>query len=297
MEFSSDPSGCQCGLIGGIRSLEDRQASESRPRPQPVSQVQAGQDDGTVPQAGIDAAEMERWIEEALVYVPSVARRFMGCGIPFDELLAAGNLGLVQAALRYDDTRGIKFITYADWWIRKSVLKTIQEQSGPVRLPRYRQEQLRELHDARSRFRSNHGREPTHDDLALLTGRRTSEIAQLLGIIRRGISIEQPVNPTDELPLGSMLADDPDKGPQNTVIRNDYWRHVRELLSTLDRREREVLVLRYGFDTEPPRTLREVGGKMGISRERVRQIERRALDRLRDLLFQPGTMPPRPATT
>ena len=143
-----------------------------------------------------------------MYYVPVVARRYLGCGLAYDEMVAAGNLGLVEAAIRFDETRGVKFVTYADWWIRKSVLKTIQEQSGPVRLPRYRQEQLRELHDARSRYRGHHGREPSADDLASLTGRSATEIVRLLGIVRRGVSIEQPVSPADDLPLSSTLADD-----------------------------------------------------------------------------------------
>ncbi|MDX1389216.1 MAG: sigma factor, partial [Acidobacteriota bacterium] len=98
------------------------------------------------------ADEIQAWIDGAMAYVPAVARRFVGCGLSFDDLLAAGNLGLVEAALRFDPSRNVKFVTYADWWIRKTILKTIQEQSGPVRLPRYRLEQLRELHDTRARL-------------------------------------------------------------------------------------------------------------------------------------------------
>ena len=222
------------------------------------------------------------WIEGALAYVPSVARRFMGCGLSFDELLAAGNLGLVQAALRFDPARKVKFVTYADWWIRKSILKTIQEQSGPVRLPRYRLEQLRDLHEARSRLMHDTGREPDAEELAQATGRSSSEVDLLLGIGRRSVSLEHPANPNESRPLGRMLADDLDKGPQRTLIREDSVRHLRRLMGRLGRRERKVLQLRFGLNGHAAMTLREAGETLGISRERVRQIEVRALRRLRN---------------
>ena len=224
----------------------------------------------------------ETWIEGALAYVPSVARRFMACGVSFDELLAAGNLGLVQAALRFDPLRNVKFVTYADWWIRKAILKTIQEQSGPVRLPRYRLEQLRDLHEARARLMHDTGREPETEELAVATGRSPGEVDLLLGIGRRGVSLEQSANPNEPRPLGRLLADDLDKGPQRTLIRQDSLRHLRLLMGRLGRRERRVLQLRYGLNGHAAMTLREAGETLGISRERVRQIESRALRRLRD---------------
>jgi RNA polymerase primary sigma factor len=224
----------------------------------------------------------ESWIEGALAYVPCVARRFLGCGISFDELLAAGNLGLVQAALRFDPSRNVKFVTYADWWIRKSILKTIQEQLGPVRLPRYRLEQLRDLQEARSRILRDRGREPDSGELAAATGRSLAEVDLLLGLQRRGVSLEHPANPNEPRPLGRLLADDLDKGPQRTLIRADSLRQLRAQIRRLGRRERKVLQLRFGLDGEAEMTLREAGEALGISRERVRQIESRAIRRLRD---------------
>lgn len=224
----------------------------------------------------------ETWIEGALAYVPSVARRFVGCGVSFDELLAAGNLGLVQAALRFDPSRNVKFVTYADWWIRKSILKTIQEQSGPVRLPRYRLEQLRHLHEERSRIMRDTRREPDAEELAEATGRSPGEVDLLLGIGRRGVSLEHPANPNEPRPLGRLLADDLDKGPQRTLIRRDSLRHLRRLIGRLGMRERTVLQMRFGLNGHAAMTLREAGETLGISRERVRQIESRALRRLRN---------------
>lgn len=224
------------------------------------------------------------WIEGALAYVPAVARRFSGTALTFDELLSAGNLGLVEAALRFDPTRNVKFVTYADWWIRKTILKAIQEQTGPVRLPRYRLEQLRDLHDTRLRLTERIGREPDTDEIARAIDRPAGEVRFLLSMGRRGVSIEQSISGDESRPLVSVLADDPDKGPQSMLIRQDFMRHVRRLVDDLETRERRVLMLRFGLVSQSPMTLREVGRELGISRERVRQIERRALSQLRDLL-------------
>jgi len=231
-----------------------------------------------------DTQAPDEWIEGALAYVPCVARRFLGCGLSFDDLLAAGNLGLVQAALRFDPARNVKFVTYADWWIRKAILKTIQEHTGPVRLPRYRLEQLRELHEARTRLQHDSGREPTAEELARATHRSSEEIDVLLGIGRRGVSLESPGHPDELRPLNRTLADDLDKSPQRTLLRKDSLRHMRRSIEALDTRERIVLELRFGLSSDPALTLREAGRRLGISRERVRQIERRALDHLRALL-------------
>jgi len=228
-----------------------------------------------------DPDHPENRIKGALAYVPSVARRFLGSGLSFDELIAAGNLGLVQAGLRFDPSRNVKFVTYADWWIRKSILKTIQEQAGPVRLPRYRLEQLREIKEAQSRLRLT-GREPEREELARATGRTPYEIELLLGS-RKSVSIEQPLRPESQ-PLGSLLTSDPEKEPQNTLVRRDFRRHLRALIAKLKENQRQVVTLRFGFGKHPPMTLRQAGGELGISRERVRQIEQRALRNLRDLL-------------
>ncbi len=224
------------------------------------------------------------WIHGALAYVPSVVRRYLGCGLPFEELLAAGNLGLVEAAIRFDPARNVKFVTYADWWIRKAILAAIEEQSGPVRLPRYRQEQLRMLHDARAFLRLRRGREPSAEDLVLATGLSTEDVGRLLGIGRQAVSLEQPVDADGERPLSDVLAVRAGTGPRDVLLSSDEAGRVRRLVASLGPRERAVLVLRYGLQGSPPLTLREVGGKLGISRERVRQIEHRALLQLRRVL-------------
>jgi len=229
-------------------------------------------------------ADFEAWVHSALAYVPVVARRYSGCGLPFDELLAAGNLGLVEAALRFDPSRGVKFVTYADWWIRKSVLGAIQEQTGAVRLPRYRRERLREVRDVRARLRRTLGTDPTVEQVASAGGWDVEDVRGLLGSDVAPLSLDHPVAADAGRPLRETLAAEPDDGHPHAVVDGDYRDHVRDAIAGLEARERVVLALRFGFLGEDPLTLREVGARLRLSRERVRQIERRALLRLRRFL-------------
>lgn len=258
-----------------------RRMGEVAPRREPVG---SSADITSAPE-GDGAAESAAWIEGALAYVPCVARRYMGCGLPFEELLAAGNLGLVEAAIRFDPKREVKFVTYADWWIRKSILTAIEEQSGPVRLPRYRQEQLRMVYDARANLRFRVGREPELFELAQATGLPQDDVEKLLGIGRQSISLEHPTGGVDgERPLHEVLAEAAGHGPQDLLLIQDNSGRLRRFVHALGLREKAVLTLRYGLGGAAPLTLREVGRRLAVSRERVRQIEHRALLQLRRML-------------
>ena len=226
----------------------------------------------------------EAWVESAIAYVPSVARRYLGCGLPFDELLAAGNLGLVEAGLRFDPARDVKFVTYADWWIRKTILKAIQEQSGAVRLPRYRIERIRMLRDVRAMLRARKGTDPTIEEIADAGGMSPREVRSLFASGQSAVSLDQPIARDASKSLADTLRADPDDGHPDVVADDNYLEHVRTAVARLDPRERLVLALRFGFLDAEPVTLREAGRRLGLSRERVRQIERRALHRLRDRL-------------
>ncbi len=226
----------------------------------------------------------ETWIESAIAYVPSVARRYLGCGLPFDELLAAGNLGLVEAGLRFDPSRDVKFVTYADWWIRKTILKAIQEQSGAVRLPRYRIERIRMLQDIRAELRRRNGTEPSIEEIAEAGGVSPREARALFASGQTAVSLDQPVTRDASRSLADTLPAGTDDGHPDAVMDENYLAHVRTVVADLDSRERLILALRFGFLDDEPLTLREAGRRLGLSRERVRQIERRALGRLRDRL-------------
>lgn len=219
-----------------------------------------------------------------MAYVPAVARRYAWCGVPMDELMAAGNVGLVEAALRYDPAREVRFVTYADWWIRKTILKTIQEQAGAVRIPRYRLERMRNLRALRGELRAAHGREPDTESVARAAGMTEDEVRKLLAIDRSTISLDQPVSSAGDRLWSETIPDPSDHGRPDALIGRDYAGHVRRSMTRLDPRERVVLVLRFGFLGGTTLTLREVGSRLGISRERVRQIERRAVTRLRSML-------------
>ena len=223
-------------------------------------------------------------IDSAIAYVPRVARRYLGCGVPFDELLAAGNLGLVEAALRFDPERGVKFVTYADWWIRKSILQVLERQLGAVRLPRYRQQQLRLLAEARRRFRERHQQDPDLDSLSQLCGLSPANIRKLDRIGRTSLSLDEPQRPDGDRTFAESLIVESGPDPQESAVMHDFARHLRGLLQSLAEKEKRVLHLRFGFGDREPMTLRAIGSEMGISRERVRQVEGRALRRLRERL-------------
>jgi RNA polymerase primary sigma factor len=223
-------------------------------------------------------------VRRVLAYVPAVARRYAGYGVDFDELVAAGNFGLVKAALRFDPERKIKFITYAGWWIRKAILEALEEQVVPFRIPRYQQEKLRALRAARADYLSRIGDEPDEEQLAEASGIPREDAELLLRFLSSTVSLEQPLAPGDDRPLKELLPDAGSENPQGSLVRRELAQRLRGQLASLGQREREVISMRFGFGRERPLTLREVGRRLGISRERVRQVELRALVKLRRMV-------------
>ncbi len=201
-----------------------------------------------------------------------------------DELVAAGNLGLVEAALRFDPSRNVRFSTYANWWIRKSIIEALGHQSGPMRLPRYQYDRLRTVRDARARWLARFGAEPDKEQLAGAAGLPLDEVERLLGLVTVAVSLEQPLTPSDTRPVKEVIEDQDAESPYGALLRRDMTRRVRRRLTDLGARERQVLSLRFGLGDSKPMTLRETGRRLGISRERVRQVEMRALTKLRELI-------------
>ncbi len=220
-------------------------------------------------------------IQEGLRYVPAVARRYVGNGPDLDELIAAGQLGLVQAAIRFEPQRKMKFITYADWWIRKAILEAIETLSGPLRVPRYRYAKLRWIRQARAQWTARHGEAPTTEQLAAVTGIPIGQVEQILSNVPRGVSLDHPTHREEHRSLGESLQDPRSASPQDSLIRSDLAHRLRRELAALSFRERAVIRLRFGLGDRPPLTLRETGRVVDLSRERVRQIELSALLKIR----------------
>lgn len=231
-----------------------------------------------------DTGEFERWIESSMSYVRMVALRYVGRGVAYDELLSAGNVGLVEAALRFDPNRNVQFVTYATWWIRKAILKTIRDHSMTIRVPRYRQDQMRVIQKLRTDIRGAEGREPTDEEMAAEANMSIQGVRRLLTCRRPTVSLDQPLSGESGLSLGDQLpADQRDADPE-ALIDRDYAKHLRRMIGALHPRKRMVLNLRFGLGGHDPMTFREVGERLGLSRERVRQIEQQALSRLRQWL-------------
>ncbi len=245
---------------------------------------EAGREDDPLIEIKSDGNERETWIETTMAYVPHVARRYIGCGLPFDELIACGNLGLVEAAIRYQPERGVKFVTYADWWIRKSMLSAIQQQADPVRVPRYRSEKAARIREARRELRSARTGEPGIDEVAEASGIPAKEVHRILAMSMPPLSLHQPAKADGSLLLEDVLVNRAQKDTAELWIRRQFTNWVLSHLSDLDPREREILILRYGLLGTPALTLRKIGAQVGLSRERVRQVEHSALAHLREMI-------------
>ena len=246
----------------------------------------AEQGQGAVPQgaAATRRGATEEQVRHALRFVPAVARRYRGLGLSLDELVAAGNLGVVEAATRFDPARNVRFGSYAEWWIRKAILEAVEEQAGPLRLPRYQWDWIRRLQRMRADWLRTHHEEPDAERLSLAAGLPVADVVRLVRYARSGVSLDEPIGAEENRPLKELLADRSSDGPLRLLIRDELKSRLRHRVRQLETRQREVLGKRFGLEGEQPKTLRQAALEMGVSRERVRQIEVRALLELRDLL-------------
>jgi len=214
--------------------------------------------------------------------VVGVAKRYRGWGIPFEDLIQEGNIGLMRAVDRFDHQKGYKFSTYATWWIRQAITRALADQGRTIRLPVHIGEEVRRLRQAEESLAERLGREPTLRELAEETGFPIRRIRWLQRISRRPVSLESKVGDSEnDSSLADFVPDETALSPTDSAALEGLREEIRELLDQLSEREAEVLRLRYGFVDGRPYTLKEVGEKLGITRERVRQIEAKALRRLR----------------
>ncbi|HZD55778.1 MAG TPA: sigma-70 family RNA polymerase sigma factor [Anaerolineales bacterium] len=213
--------------------------------------------------------------------VISVARKYMGRGLPFLDLVQEGNIGLMRAAKKYDYHRGYKFSTYATWWIRQAITRALADQARTIRLPVHMGDQISRMMREQHRLQQELGRTPTTEELADALDVTKEKVEQMAKVSQFPISLETPVGESDEEVFGDFVEDNDTPDPEEVAAQLLLRRDLDEVLDELPPREMRVLQLRYGLDGGDPMTLKEVGRKMGITRERVRQLESQALARIR----------------
>ncbi len=228
-----------------------------------------------------DPLALEKLTKANLRFVVSVAKQYQNQGLSLGDLINEGNLGLIKAAQRFDETRGFKFISYAVWWIRQSILQALAEQSRIVRLPLNRVGSLNKISKTFSELEQRYEREPSPDELAEVLEVATSEVVDTLKISGRHVSMDAPFVQGEENSLLDVLENDSEETPDSELISDSLRKEVQRALSTLTQRESDVIALYFGLNGEHAMTLEEIGERFNLTRERVRQIKEKAIRRLR----------------
>jgi len=234
-------------------------------------------------QAGDEDAVREM-VESNLRFVVAYAKRYRNPNVPFLDLIHEGNLGLIQAAKKYDPSQeghDVKFITYAVWWIRQAILHALAEHAGSFRLPQKQANTLYRMERIRSLLAERFARAPTDGELSEELGISIDDVRVLTRASRSSLSLNEPVDSEGDSELGDLLEQTGLPDTDELLLRESFSRALGDALAELPARERKVLELRFGLADDQPKTLREIGEVMGLSRERVRQIESRALNKLR----------------
>lgn len=228
-----------------------------------------------------DQAALDALTKANLRFVVSVAKQYQNQGLSLGDLINEGNLGLIKAAKRFDETRGFKFISYAVWWIRQSILQALAEQSRIVRLPLNRVGALNKIGKAYSNLEQEYEREPSAQELAHELDMDENEVADTLKISGRHVSMDAPFAQGEDNRLLDVLSNDQQPSPDTTLMIESLKMEIERALSTLTEREAEVIRLYFGLNKEHSLTLEEIGEKFNLTRERVRQIKEKAIRRLR----------------
>jgi RNA polymerase primary sigma factor len=222
-------------------------------------------------------------VESNLSFVAKVASEYRALGLPFEDLLNEGNLGLIEAAHRFDANKDIKFISYAIWWIRKAILKALAEQCHVVRLPYSQIKKVKEIRRAEKALRSDLGRKPNREEISNYLERSVSKIDKVLQYTAHEVSLDEPVGDDLDVPLADCLADKAAVSVEQEMLDEEMVHGVGEIFVHLNEQQKTVLTHRFGLNGEPPLTLQDTGARMGLSRERVRQVECQAKERMRKL--------------
>jgi len=227
-----------------------------------------------------DQEALQRLVEANLRFVVSYCKRYRGLGLSFLDLIHEGSLGLMEAARRFDPDRNVKFISYAVWWVRQAIFHALSEQHRIFRLPQKLSGQVSKVGNAREKLASELERAPTTAELARKTDLSEHEVENALKVAGDDLSLSTAVG-DGTLELGDTIEQDTVPSVERQLMRSSFEEQIRSLVAELDEKERQVISMRFGLDGEDPRTLQEIGGALGLSRERIRQIESKAKEKLR----------------
>ncbi len=242
-----------------------------------------------------DKEAREKLIYAHLKFVVNMAKRYQGYGVPLADLINEGNIGLLRALQRFDPKKRVRFLSYAIWWVRQAIMKALNEQSRLIRISSERRAKLKKIREKEIDLLQEKGEEPTFEEIAEELGLSPEEVKKAYKLVTTEISLDEPVYPDNEKrTLLDVLDQDALPSPEEAYEKTEQTQRLQEMLSTLPPRDQKVLNMYFGLADGKPKTLEEIGKRLGISRERVRQIKERALktlrekygDLLRDLLFE-----------